>query len=1126
MPTVNGVLKTKTLKFQGGEGVEDYSIRVDGKHPFDSLNISKGSNVLMQVAPHDVDYDDGNIDQSDSIIRFNTGAEFNEDVHIQGDMNVQGVINNKMDLSKTNTVNLLAHHHTKNYTEVDHHHVHGSGFKYKGEDDETYVVTAAHNLYEIQTNPTFYNTDHIADLPGDLAGCISSMTYGDGDTCIIGEEFNERELAAFSSTAGTFIYDITRAKKATEGMYGGYFSEKFINLCKFIPKSNSTDLNFFNQCKFNKSSQVLYEQPGDWLYDNDNYMHIIECSDAMNGNFKVHNWVDIFPDPLDNDTHANGDAFIYKRNYVRDIWLELDQADRDTNHTDIDDVTPTPEDNYNAFFRKYFTGKSVFYSCHNMQVFTELNLLFVIDSNTRNSPYNGNLWSPLVYDIDPDNTNPETNLPCSISPYFKRLLFTNMRVPQMTENEKDRFKNNTFFNEDGTMVLDDGLGINHADRPYFTTTALGRLPLSDFADINRKKAWQHDLLTCKRNDTDPTTGVVTERYIITFVKNTYMNSNGDDTLNLMFGWSFSGFGVLELFKNGDPDKFYPMPLQNFTIPDENLTDKPVVVSDVSNHNITPRQDGMYAYAGWEFSGDAYYNLGTARSSRKYANQTGFLVYDMRDLDNIRFVKAVTNFSQIQAVTENNVGVEDHNHNLATTRYKDKDFLGIADFVQGFHIFDISDEDPKYVAFGNPQRLTSENGNPFYNSVKDKSSNAWQVDASPDYNTGLFGITFGRRGTILVSGWGHPSVWDLDQAVDADELRGSTINMQPWTKYPFMKSPNYIKCLDQDSKELIDLEIVGIDRYTDVAVLREITSSTKKLTGGIDVSSTDIDEGTTVYGLSNNAGLSFNVVKGVLSNNKFCPSPTLVRTITNSTDVIKLSNEHEGVIELLHGKFERSNDSTNMAEVWSSSVCSMGIQSILSSCNVSSSSSGGPLLTLDNKCIGMITHRVTDGTESASIAMDINTVLAIADKQIANNFALPFLGVDLLQDDMYYDYYIVRGLDNVELNTYVESLTADDAPACGITHINGIRVGPRQTAITKVLVDLAPGDNVKLTVQGLNKYSSMGVDKWAKLNIPAATVTTTLTARPNVLDKFDESKDAANEYPLYTWFWEEKVGFKI
>ena len=55
---------------------------------------------------------------------------------------------------------------------------------------------------------------------------------------------------------------------------------------------------------------------------------------------------------------------------------------------------------------------------------------------------------------------------------------------------------------------------------------------------------------------------------------------------------------------------------------------------------------------------------------------------------------------------------------------------------------------------------------------------------------------------------------------------------------------------------------------------------------------------------------------------------------------------------------------------------------------------------------------------------------------------------------------------------------------------------------------------------------MGVDKWAKLNIPAATVTTTLTARPNVLDKFDESKDAANEYPLYTWFWEEKVGFKI
>ena len=88
MQSVNGILKTKSLKLQGGVGDEDYSIHVNGNQPFDSLNISKGSNVLMQLAPQ---YDgivgndnNGSVDQSDTIIKFNTGVEFNEDVEFKG----------------------------------------------------------------------------------------------------------------------------------------------------------------------------------------------------------------------------------------------------------------------------------------------------------------------------------------------------------------------------------------------------------------------------------------------------------------------------------------------------------------------------------------------------------------------------------------------------------------------------------------------------------------------------------------------------------------------------------------------------------------------------------------------------------------------------------------------------------------------------------------------------------------------------------------------------------------------------------------------------------------------------------------------------------------------------------
>ena len=83
----------------------------------------------------------------------------------------------------------------------------------------------------------------------------------------------------------------------------------------------------------------------------------------------------------------------------------------------------------------------------------------------------------------------------------------------------------------------------------------------------------------------------------------------------------------------------------------------------------------------------YYN-----ASVNYTVQSMISVYDIQDLTNIKFKKAVSNYSWIKSITEQNISKlgYDTNHNFSIAKIGSRDFLAVADYVDGVAAFDITD----------------------------------------------------------------------------------------------------------------------------------------------------------------------------------------------------------------------------------------------------------------------------------------------------------------------------------------------------------------------------------------------------------------------------------------------------
>jgi len=200
---------------------------------------------------------------------------------------------------------------------------------------------------------------------------------------------------------------------------------------------------------------------------------------------------------------------------------------------------------------------------------------------------------------------------------------------------------------------------------------------------------------------------------------------------MYFGWSFDGFGAVEI-KNifTFEDTFHPFPFNNFNVFDK-ADNEASPIGGGYYHNIVSSLDMNYAYCGSE------YPVNTD-SVAPWTKESFMLVYDLNDLNDIKFQRAVTNFGQIIPKFQG----YDTNHNFDVARVGNKILLGYADYSNGFHIFDITGDkaaDPALVGFGHPDERMAES-NAWYHLGYDNGFNAYQQDNTYDVWSGVWELS--------------------------------------------------------------------------------------------------------------------------------------------------------------------------------------------------------------------------------------------------------------------------------------------------------------------------------------------------------------------------------------------------
>lgn len=1104
MQPVTGKVKTNKLVIQGhGAQAQDVSMLVES----DTFNIKMGNDVLMSVGKDDIGT---TIDDTDS-----NNITISKNTVIEGNLTVKDnlFVNDLGTMDKTNSVGLVSHHHMKNYAEMEHHHVHGSGFKME-HNGETYVVTSAHNAFEVQFRPTEFGLEHVMDLPYQQGGVVSKnnrLAFGDGDTIKV----NDREILCCSSSAGTFFWDVTRADFA------------FASLIDFKPRLNRNDARYqtdafnspkleqiWNQVKCNKNTKMVYEQMGEILdlrtygYPTDDLSGVsINIYDASKADLNEIKLVNKFQDKwsLSNPGH-------YK--ILNELYANIHSK---ALKEDGSQVYPTFLDWVNNV-----VDTNVIPSNHNVQISSDANLMFVCGvSHWRGSPApmtnGGSRWSiggVLVYDIDPNRQNPQTLRPCSESPYFLSIAGGEANLKVLTENEKALLYSNELFDENKKMKLD--LPIEDPGRPFIRTTSYGYLPESISGDPMRGNLYVHDCWSIRSENRD--------LLYITKAANGGWPLVGSPESNPAnyFGHTMGDFVAFDVTNiRSDSD----LPVHQFPMhPDNPIGGLP---GGGYPHNLTPRTDNKYVYCGYELPD------GPGNASLDHTVQTKIYIFDTSDLGNIEYMGDVANIGTIKQV-KNSFGQYDVNHNFDTMSWKGRDYLAFADYVDGFHLFDITGDNgksPVQIGWGNPkERLMRDN--PWYTRDDLETTYPFQADVSYDQWSNCWGLKFGSMGNLYVMNYETPCVYNVANSGTTD-IRNYTNMMKTYTKYPEMSMPSYFKCIDSDTDKVVDLELVAMDQYSDVAVLK---AKNGELSGGVKLAA-NTKLGEQVICAVGNGTHGDTILKGMVCGLDQCASPQLVQRVSRVDTVTKLSDGHDGVIEQVHGNSAMQDVglAADTASVHSASVCSIGFPAVAASLKVPKGGSGAPLLNMKGELVGMVNYRNTDG--SIALANNAQLVAQLAGKMIDNTYKAPYMGVQLLQDVLVSNGYMVTSVDGAgpaitqvtEATAAYEAianLTEDESLAWAIVAVNGVTVGPRAVPITKLLLGSDVGTTVAVTVKPYKSYMSMGSTKYAPLELDNATFDLTLAERPAVLRKFEELPDSVNPNPSYTWFWEEKLGFHI
>ena len=1003
----------------------------------------------------------------------------------------------KMD--KSNTIGLIAHHHTANYAETKHHHVHGSGFKME-KDGQTYVVTTAHNLYEIQQRPFQYGVTLATDLPHEQAGQSPSEAgvspVGDGDIVEIGG----RLIACLPSSTSATFWDVTKCHTAPA------------TLIASIPRQNNevtlnNGNNVWIQIKVNRSSLFAYQQPGELLLGGatsaatleselTGTTDIYDLSNAHNNDIKL---VSKFKDPI---TAANPNHV----RIVRGVWDVYVSSATDENNVPL-------FENFEAFFQDA-EGKSLIHANHNLQISNKHNLLGLCGCQNMNA-FKG-VTGPLayggvmVYDINPATPNPiDDTKSCAEMPWFLGNFCESVSLKRFTPGEIALIEDNAYtdfsalFDDNGQMKLEKPL--MDPTRETVNTTSIATYP----GWTSGQGYWFVHDFWLQDDIAYITKGSIGDGFAL--------GSFGYAPEKNYFGYTLGNFVAVNIsgfreyvhslnLNNPTQLQVYQFPLNN------ECTGK--YPESAFPHNITPNTDGTVVYCGYE--------LPNFTSQNDHVKRSKIHVYDLSDLSNIKYARVVDAPCNVNYVDY------DTNHNFTVQKYEDgTETLAFADYTNGVSVYNITGSlalNPVCIGvFNSAERLYETN--PWYSQdlvspVYPWCNNYWQW-------TGNWGVTLSPKLVnnkpllLSINSQNASSVYNVDNYKSTEDIRDFThaASSQPFTVNPYMKEVDYVKCYDYDSKTTINLQVHAYDRYTDVAVLKAAEGYV--LSGGVRLGQAEMGDACVAH--MGNGAHGKTISKGFISSSYYSPSPTLIYKIgRNFVDVIT-SDGHSGMFEQVH---EMPGDMGNAMpeKVNYSELCTIGVPCILASFSVPNGSSGSPVVDMNNNLIGMIQMRKTDGTDAQCVAIEGGVVMKLASQMIDGTYAVPYMGLQLKQDVINHEGYLITGFTG-PAKVAIDAMTVT-AAAWEVVAADGVNVGPEKKSITEMLLNKKVGETMKLALQPMSTSGSGMSTSYLKAG-PTVEISVTLDSRPTVLMALDETTTGnINTAPIYPWFYESKMGFYI
>ena len=901
---------------------------------------------------------------------------------------------------------------------------------------------------------------------------------------------------------GVAFYDITYSTTEGSVLLEFFPRQDFSDVVRQPDPSSNYDAiqQAWNQCKCNQSNKYVYQMMGEQYSPHANRFNITiyNCNNAHNNEIKLVN-------KFNEKWNRNDPDHFY---ILGTIWDEVVKNTRDENGNFLFTTTD---------WLQYMENKYVIGDCHNLQIDSELQLMFLIDVEITDlgmplTYTNRKVYFPtLVYDIS-DRINTITGEKCSVTPKLLRVLEGNIKLKQLTENELNKIVNGTeTYDTHGNLELD--MPLNDINRPEIFLSGIGSLKREDIGLSETVRfnptyncQYNHDLWLFKKNN---------RNYAVTCyqIRSHSLRDNVvfEQYPKLRFFGNTMGHYCIIDITNIRNDNKQGLPSYQTPIHDGMKHDLKRGPMDAFAHNAAVNANGNLLFTAKEVSSNQSFD-----ADKDYQVQSLVSVYDIRNLENIVFKKYLTNFSWIKSVGPNNTtrNGADWNHNFAIRTFQDREYLAMADFVDGISIFDITEEEAiKLVGKANSTRYI-QSKNPYYASDKQGVIFPWCKDGGiVGMTLGAWGVNFGFNGDIYVMTKESVSVyslWDIGQ----DDIR-DYMNMktnEKFTKYPSLQVADKITAYDPHDKVLTTLDLVVMNSNLDIAILHS-----DNLHGGFE---------NHVQNELNKKVYSFNYSQdSILTNDCY-----IVNSNAN-TPVSFVQKKYDTGKEKLHNNFGLTHANQDLGvlsdetEVNYAGKVMITLPTFMLSESYGNGCSGSAVVQ-NNQLVGMLLLNQKFGDVVKSIGVHADHLLPLVDKML-NNQGIPYLGLEVSQNKFKFDGYIIEKFDP-ETPLYQSIKLIEDGFEKEISFMwelklmNNIKVGIDETKLTTLYKTLNVNDTVEYEFQLWKKETDkMGSSTYSKIQEIKISSTVLSRKEPQTLN--ETSTSSGNFYPYIPWFYEELNG---